>query len=295
MPVLRPWLAALALVVCLLIALAVYAWSVDFRAPEVVSGLGEAAAMVRLQATAMALHLEAAEMHRREVRRMRDAGEAAATLQAARFALADELRAAALLAQAEGDPDRAGEWLAEASRAAPERVDLICLMTDLRTRAADIAERRVELLLLVLRYDSPCANLLVGESFLEADDADAARGYLQRAAKASPQWSAPHLALARLHMLANKPAAAQASGQQALANARGLHSRLNAAAVIRRAGGVAPERWRLIVEWAWRTYAWVLPVVGVFVVLLASPALVRLGRRGVAWARSQRGMAESAS
>ncbi len=295
MPVLRPWPAALALVACLVIALAVYAWSVDFRAPDVVSGLGEAAAAVRLQATAMALHLQAAEMHREEVRRMRDAGEAAARLQAARFALADQLRTAALLAWAEGNPDRAGEWLVEASRAAPERVDLICLMTDLRTRATEAAERRVELLLLVLRYDSPCANLLVGESFLEAGDADAARGYLQRAAQGSPEWPGPHLALARLHMLAGDPAAAQASGQKALAHARDLHSRLNAAAIVRRAGGVAPERWRLIAEWAWRTYAWVLPVVGAFVVLLVSPALVRLGRRGVAWVRSQRGMAQSAS
>jgi len=295
MPVLRPWLAALALVACALIALGVYAWTVEFRAPDIVGGLGRAAAGLRLEAIAMSLHLEAAEMRREEVRRLRAENAAPARRQAARFALANDLRAAALLAEAEGNTDRASEWLTEASRAAPERVDLICLLTDLRTRAAGPNERRMELLRLVYRHDSPCANLLAGQSFLDAADPDAARSYLERAAADSPDWAEPHLALARLDLRAGDLPAARARAAHALAQAEDLPSRLQAAAIIRAAGGAVPPPWQLIAQWAWRGYAWLLPAAVAFVVLLVSPALADLARRAVAWIRSQRGMAESAS
>jgi hypothetical protein len=48
-------------------------------------------------------------------------------------------------------------------------------------------------------------------------------------------------------------------------------------------------------RWQWQHYAYLLPMVGLFVVLLVSPALVAVVRRGVRWLRAQRGMAESAS
>jgi tetratricopeptide (TPR) repeat protein len=293
--VLRPWLAAGALVLSGFIALAAYAWTVDFRPPEVVSGLARASASVRLEAIAMALHREAAEMHRADVRRLRMVSAAPATLQATRFALANELRSAALLAAAEGDTDHATEWVTEASQAAPERVDLICLMTDLRTRDVKADERMLELLRLVERYDAACANLLVGQAFIEAGDTEAAWGYLERAAQKNPDWADPRLALARLCLGAGDRREAWSYAADAYRHAPDLSSRLAAAAIVRRAGGETPEPWRVIVRWAWRTGAWALPAVVAFVVLLASPALFGLGRRGVGWIRAQRGMAESAS
>lgn len=292
---LRPWLVALALVGCGLISLIVYAWSVDFSAPDVVSGLGEAAASVRLEGLGMSLRHAAADMRREEVRRLRAEGASEPRRVQARFALADELRDTALLAEVEGDLDLATECLTEAVQAAPERVDLLCLLTDLRTRDAKPEERRVEFLRLVYEHDAPCAHLMAGESFLEAGDAEAARAYLQRAAEGQPQWAAPRLAMARLELRSGESAAAQQHAAEALRRAPDLRTRLNAAALLRQAGGVAPARWLVIARWLWGSYACAVPMAGVFVVLLAGPALVRLVKRAVAWVQAQRGMAESAS
>jgi tetratricopeptide (TPR) repeat protein len=293
--VLRPWLVALALVGCGLIALTAYAWRVEFRGPAVVSGLSEAAANVRLRGIAMSLRIQAAELRRNEVRRLRAQSAPAAARTQARFALADELRDAALLAEADGDLERAREWMAEAAQAAPERADLRCLLTDLRTREAAPDERRMELLRLVYHHDAPCAHVLAAESFLAAGDTQAARAYLQRAAEADERWAEAHLALARLDLREGDAGAAHANAAQALSLARDLRLRLSAAAVLRAAGGSAPSRVQLTAQWAWRSYAYVLPAAGVFVLLLVSPALVASARRGVAWMRSQRGTAESAS
>lgn len=292
---LRPWLAALALVGCGLISLIVHAWSVDFRAVEVVSGIAEGAVNVRFEGIAMGLRIEAAEMRRSEVRRLRAGGASASRLLDARLALADELRDAALLAEAEGDLDLAKEWMAEAVQAAPERADLRCLLTDLRTRSAEPDERRLALLRLVYEHDGPCALLLAGESFAEAGDSAAARAYLERAVEGAPRWPDAHLALARLELRQSAPEAAVTAASEAFRLARDLPTRLRAAEVIEDAGGAAQPRWEIIARWQWRSYAYLLPMVGLFAVLLVSPALAGLGRRAVAWLRAQRGMAESAS
>jgi tetratricopeptide (TPR) repeat protein len=295
MPMLRPWLAAVALIVCITAAFALDVWRAGFHAPTVVGRLADAATLLRLNAIGMSLHHRAAELHRAEVRRMREAGESPQRIQAARFALADELRAAALLAEAGGVNERAVQWLADATQAAPERVDLLCDLTASRTRDSDPDERRLQLLRLSLAHDAPCANLLVAESFLEADDVEAAYGYLKRAAEAAPAWPKPHLALARLHLAAGSTDDARTRAQQALDHATDLRSRLDAAAIVRRAGGSAPQAWQITAEWLWHSYSRALPFVGAFVLLLISPAIISAGRRGVAWARAQRTAAESAS
>ena len=292
---LRPWLAVLALLVCALGAGGVWAWSVDFHMPAIVSGFAEAAERVRLEGLAMGLHVQAAEMLRDDVRGLRESGAGATELRAVRFALADRLRDAALLAEAEGNDDRAAEWLADAVQAAPERLDLLCVLTDLRTRDARPAERRLELLRLVHRHDAACANLLAGQSFLRGGDVDAARAYLTRAATAAPDWCEPHLAIARLELREQNLEAARARAGRAFETTDDLHARLMAAALLRQASGAAPERWRLMAEWAWREYAHMLPWLAAFAVLLVSPALVGLARRAVGWVRAQRGIEESAS
>jgi len=293
--VLRPWLVALAFVICALISLTVFAWRVDFSAPAVVSGLAEAAANARFTGLAMGLHHQAAAMRRTAVRRLREENAGGGVLTRERFALADELRDGALLAQADGDLDLAREWMTEAAQAAPERVDLLCLLTDFRTRDATPEERRVALLRLVYEHDPPCANLLAGNAFLAAGDSEAARAYLQRAAENAPQWAEPQLALAQLEMRASDPEAAREHAARALSLATDVRVELRAASVLRSAGAFAPPRWRLIARWAWRSYAYVLPSVGVFLVLLFSPAIVRLIKRGLQALRAQRNIAESAS
>ncbi|MBD3292625.1 MAG: hypothetical protein GF393_06845, partial [Armatimonadia bacterium] len=242
---LRPWLAALALLGCGLISLIVYAWSVDFRAPEVVRGLAEGAANVRLEGIAMGLHSEAAEMRRAEVKRLRAEGASASRLLQARLGLADELRDAAVLAEAEGDLDLARKWLTESAQAAPERVDLLCLLTDMRTRGADPEERRMAFLRLVYEHDAPCALLLAGESFVEAGNSAASRAYLERAVEGAPQWAGARLALARLDLRQSLPEAAVAGASEAFQLAQDLPTRLRAAAVIEQAGGTAPPRWEI--------------------------------------------------
>ncbi|MFO8080636.1 MAG: hypothetical protein R6V07_10040 [Armatimonadota bacterium] len=292
---LRPWLAALALIGCALIALAVFAWTVNFAGAAVVSGLAEGAANVRLRGIAMSLQRQAAAMRRDEVRRLRGGNASAAERTMARHALADELRDAALRAEDEGDLALAREWMAEAAQAAPERADLRCLLADLRTRDASPDEHRMALLQLVYEHDTPCASLLAGESFLEAGDSGAARAYLERAGRRAPRWAKPRLALARLELRSGDRDRAREHAAEALALARGLRSELCAAALLDAAGGAAPSRWLLMARWAWRSYAYALPSLVLFVLLLISPMLVRLVKRGVAVVRSQEGITESAS
>jgi tetratricopeptide (TPR) repeat protein len=292
---LRPWLAVLALLGSVFIALVFFAWSVDLSAPAVVNGVAEGAASVRLRGIGMGLHREVAEMRRAEVRRLRRAGAPAAVRASARHALADQLRDGALLADAQDDSALAEGWMAEAAQAAPERVDLLCLLTELRTRETTPEQRRMAFLRLVYEHDAPCACVLAGESFLEAGDSEAARAYLERAIEHAPRWAEPRLLLARLDLRTGDVQSARVHAGHALAVATDLPSELQATALLRSVGGAAPARWLLIGQWAWRRYAYLLPSLGIFVVLLLSPMLLRLVRRGVAAVRSQRGMAESAS
>lgn len=291
----RPWLGALGLAVCGLLWLLVYAWSVHFEAPRVISGLGEAAATLGFEALAANLHVQAAGLHRARVTRLRAQGAAAARLQAERFALADELRTAGLLAAAEGEPGTAAELLANAVRAAPERADLRCLLADLRSRGLPPEERRMALLRLLLEYDVACAHTLVGESFLEAGKLAAAQPYLERATTLCPNWSRPWLDLAKLHLSAGDREQALHSARAALQHARNLHTRLTAAALIRRAGGTGPSACHLVAEHICRNYWPPAALALAFGVFLVHPALVRRVRRGLGPSGDQAKTADSAS
>ncbi len=291
----RPWRAALGLVVCGLIWLGAYAYSVGFAPADLLSGLGRAAAGLRLEGIAMALHLQAAALSRAQVRALRDLGAGETARQEARFALADDLRSAALLAHVEGDEEPAEDLVTEAIRAAPERVDLRCLLVDMRSADLTADERRVALLRLVYETDAACAHLLAGRSFLEAGDGVAAEAYLQRAAELRPDRPEPHLLLAELYRREGDRDEALRSAQAALANAQDLRTRLEATDCIRMAGGVVPERRRLIAEHAWRNYRQAGVPALAFLVFLLHPLLVSAARRRLARRRGQRSMADSAS
>lgn len=294
---LRPWLAALALIACAVAWLTAYAWSVQFQPPAVLEGLARTAESVRLPAIAVRLHVRAAEMHRARVRALREIDAPEAERREARFALANGLRSAALIMQREEEQEVAVELLTEAMQAAPERADLRVLRTDLATRDGPAAERRVELLRLVYRHDQPLAHYLVAQSFLDEGADEAALGYLTRAAEGSDGWAEPHLALARLHLRGGRAEEAADHAREALAAGGDPRTQLAAGDLLRRAGGDAPERWRVIGEYALERYTAAALLAAAFVVLLFSPVLVALGARAVARVREklQRDMPESAS
>jgi len=293
--VVRPWHAALGLAACGLIWLLAFAWSVRFEPAAILSGLGRPAAGLRLGALAMGAHLEAAELSRARVRRLRGEGAAVAALQRTRFDLANELRDAGLLAHADGNAALAEELLTAALQAAPERSDLRCLLVDLRSRALPPDERRVALLELVHESGSACAHMLAGESFLEAGDAEAAQAYLGRAAELRPDWPAPHLLLAEVCWRGGDRAGALANASAALPHAQGLRDRLAATDRMRLAGGRAPERWQVIAEYAWREWWQAGALAAAFVLFLVHPALVAAGGRGLARLRAQPTTADSTS
>lgn len=291
----RPWLGALGLAVCGLLWLLAYAWSVQFDPPRIVGGLGHAAAGLRLPALGVGLHVRAAELHRTRVVALRAQGAAAPRLQEERFALADELRTAGLLADAQGDVAAARDLLADAVRAAPERVDLRCLLTEVRARGQSPEQRRLALLRLLLEHDAACTHTLVGESFLVAGDLAAARPYLERAITLDPTWARPWLALAQVRLQARDRAGALESGVAALQHATSLGHRLAAADLVRRAGGTAPPRWRLIAEHVGRGYWQAGALALAFALFLVHPMLLSRLRAVLRRRGDQENTAESAS
>lgn len=291
----RPWLGALGLAICGLLWLGTYAWSVRFEPPRVVSGLGDAAAALRFEALAVSLHVRAAEMHRAEVVRLRARGAAGPRLQEERFALADELRSAGMLADAQGEAASAAELLANAVRAAPERVDLRCLLADVRARELGPEQRRLALLRLLLEYDAACAHTLVGESFAEAGDTAAARAYLERATALEPDWARPWLALAELHLKTGDREQALDSARVALRCASGLRARLAAAKLVHRAEGEAPPRAQMIAAHIARSYWPAAALALAFAVFLVHPWLLRRLRGALRRADAQEKAADSAS
>ncbi|MGC9316728.1 MAG: hypothetical protein ACP5KN_01680 [Armatimonadota bacterium] len=291
----RPWLAAVAILGCGLLWLAAYSWSVGFDGPRTVAGVARAAAVMRLEGIAMSLHLQRAEALRGHVWQLREEDARAPARRAARFELADALRDAAVLAEREGARELALHLLGEALQAAPERVDLQCLRTDLQTRSMPAGERRVELLRLVLRHDTACANLLAAQSFRREGDLEAAEAYLRRAAEIAPEWSRAHLALAQVLKASGHADGAQFSARRALEAAGGLHERLAAAALLRRLGGEAPEPWRLVAEHVWRSYGHVLLLGVALMVFVFHPGLASAGRSVAMRLRAQSRTRDSAS
>ncbi len=283
----RPWYALLGLAACGVIWLVAFGWSVQFEPTAMMSGLGRAASGLRLNALAMGAHLEATELARARVRRLRNEGAAAATLQRTRFDLANELRDAGLLAYADGNPALAEDLIRAALQAAPERRDLRCLLVDVRSRALTPDERRVALLELVYETDSACAHMLAGENFLTVGDAEAAQAYLARAVELRPDWPTPHLLLAEACRRQGDRAGALTGAQAALQHARTLDERLAAIDLIRMAGGRAPERRQVIVEHVRREWWQVTALATAFALFLVHPTLVAMTRSGLQRLRRQ--------
>jgi hypothetical protein len=171
------------------------------------------------------------------------------------------------------------------------------MLTDLRTRDADPDERRMALLRLVREHEAPRAMLLVGESFLQAEDYDAARIYLERSLEHATirLMARPYLALTRTELGAGNIMAARAAAGWALINARDLDAHLQAADLLRRTGGEPGPRWKMVAGWMWERYGALLPGIAVYLIVLISPALVGLGRRVGAWIGSYRKTPQSAS
>ncbi|MGD9497978.1 MAG: hypothetical protein AB7Y46_16865 [Armatimonadota bacterium] len=290
----RPWLAALALLVCGLMWLTAYAWSVDFVPAEVLSGLGRAAAALRLEGIGIALHLQAAKLWRAQVHSVREGGSPADG-QSARFALADELGAAALLARVEGGAPLAEELAAEAVRAAPERADLRCLLVELRCAKLPAPQRRMAILRLVHETDAACAHLLAGQCFLAAGDAEAAEAYLKRAVELRSDVVGANLLLAELALRRADREEAAARAAAAFGHAQSLRARLQALERLRRAGGDAPPRWRVAAQHIWEHY-WPAGALGLaFVLFLVHPALIAAAMHAAARLRGQDKTAQSAS
>lgn len=294
---LRPWLAALGLFACAIGWFTAFAWSVQFDPPALLAGLGDAADGMRLPAMAVTLHMRAAELHRAHVRRMRETQAPGAERRDVRFALADRLRSAALIMHRSGDATAAASLLTEALQAAPERTELRSQLVDITTRETSLGQRRVELLRLVHSHADPLAFFLVGQSFIEEGNDEAAAGYLSRAAERSPRWAEAHLELARLHLRAGDLDDSAEHAAIALAEADDLTQRLAAATLARRAGAWAPPQHQIIAQFALARYQGVALLLAAFTVLLFSPALVTLATNAVGRLRGllQRSISDSAS
>lgn len=276
----RPWVGGLAILLCALAWLGALAYRAQFRPAGMYEGLAQAAAAGRLEGIAIALHLEAADAYRGQVQHLRAQGAPRAELKGARHALADQLKAAAMILWRQGEPRAASRHLDAAAKAAPERLDLGCLLTQARVRCGEEPDLRLALLRLAYRHDAACALYLLGRTFLEENRLEEATAYLQRAAEKDPSQSGAHLLLAEIRLEQNDRAGALASASQAYDNARSLQGRLAAAALTDRAGGRAPSRTAIIADAYWRRYRYLAVTLAALAIFLFHPALGRALRRG---------------
>ncbi len=194
----RPWLGGVAMVALVVIWLGALAWSVQLRRSGMYDGLGEAAATVRLNGIALWCYLQSAEQWRERVRELRASGAPAEQSLAARSALANRLRAAWLVAAGDEQHALALEYLRRAVRAAPERVDLRCLLIRARADAAEDVDPKMEFLRLAYRHDAACALWMLGEIFWQDGQPEAAEAYLRRAVARKPELAGAHLLLAEI-------------------------------------------------------------------------------------------------
>lgn len=276
----RPWVGGLAILLCALAWLGALAYRAQFRPAGMYEGLAGAAAAARLEGIAIALHLEAADAHRRQVQQLRAQGVARPRLKAARFALADQLKAAAMILWHQGEAQAASRHLDAAVKAAPERLDLRCLLIQARVRWGEEPDLRLALLRLAYRHDAACALYLLGRTFLEENRLEEATAYLQRAAERDPRQSGAHLLLAEIGLKQNDRPGALGSASQAYRSARSLQERLAAAALTDRAGGRVPSRAAIMAEAYWRRYRYLAVTLAALAIFLFHPALGRTLRRG---------------
>ena len=292
MALVRPWLGGVAALIIALAWLVGLAWSVDWQPAGIYDGLGGAAEAVRLDGLAIAAGLQAAEELRVQVRGLRDAGVGREQLTAARSALANQLRAAYLVATRDGQHELALGYLADAVKAAPERLDLQCLLIRARAQAGDDLDERMSLLKLAYRTDAACAHWMLGEIFLAEGRTDTALTFLQRAVARRPDLGPAHLLLSRIYLQAGDRKTALDRATLAWQHARGLQERLAAAEQVRASGGGAPPREQIIAEDLLRQYGWAALSGLALLLFLVHPAIVGAIRRRRG---RQRSSADSAS
>ena len=276
----RPWVGGLAVLLCGLVWLTVLAYRAGFEVGAVCDALARAGAALRLDGIAVALHLEAADAYRAQIRELRDQEAPAAERRRVRYALADQLKAAALILWAEGEPQAAARHLDAAVKAAPERLDLACLRLQGRVKTGEEPDLRLALLRFAYRHDAACAHYLLGRIYFEEGRLDEAIAYLERAVERAPGYAAAHLLLARIRLERDDRAGAVESATRACDSAQDLREMLAAHALVQSLGGEVPPRALFLAEAYWYSYRYAALTVVALLLFLFHPALGRALGRG---------------
>jgi len=257
----------------------VEAYRADFEGGAVYDALARAGVTVGLEGIAVALHLEAAGLYRAQVHELRSEGASRADLRASRYALADQLKAAGLILWRQGEVRGAAHYLDAAAKAAPERLDLRCLLIQARVKTGEEPDLRLALLRLAYRHDAACAHYLLGRMFSQEGRSQEAVAYLERAVEKAPGYTAAHLLLAEIRLKNGDHEGAAQSAGLACESARNLREMLAAHALIQRLGGEAPPRAVFVAEAYWYPYRYVALTMAALLIFLFHPAIGRMLRR----------------
>jgi len=276
----RPWVGGLGILLCGLAWLGVEAYRADFEGGAVCDVLARASAAASLEGIAVALHLKAADLYRAQVHALRAEGASRAELRATRYALADQVKAAGLILWRQGELRGAAHYLDAAVKAAPERLDLKCLLIQARVKTGEEPDLRLALLRLAYRHDAACAHYLLGRMFLEEGRSEEAAAYLERAIQKAPGYTAAHLLLAEVRLRNGNREGAVESAGRACESARNLREMLAAHALIQRLDSEAPARAVFVAEAYWYAYRYVALTVAALLVFLFHPAIGKALRRG---------------
>jgi len=260
--------------------LGVVTYRADFEGGAVCDALAHASAAAGLEGIAAALHLEAADLYRAQVRELRSERASRADLRAWRYALADQVKAAGLILWRQGELRGAAHYLDAAVKAAPERLDLRCLLVQARVKTGEEPDLRLALLRLAYRHDAACAHYLLGRMFFQEDRSEEAVAYLERAIQKAPGYTAAHLLLAEVRLKKGDHEGAAGSAERACESARNLREMLAAHALIQRLGCEAPARAVFVAEAYWYAYRYVALTGAALLVFLFHPAIGKALRRG---------------
>lgn len=275
----RPWLGGVAIIVVLLAWGWALAWSVGYQPAAIYARLAVTADAVGLDGLAIAAHLQSAELQRQHLGALRQSGGAPGEQLALRSELANQLRDAYAIAMSHGYRELALSYLRAATKAAPERVDLQCLLLQAQREAGETIDYKMSLLRLAYRYDAACAHRLLAEQFLREGKRDTARAYLQRAVAKMPELGAAHLLWSAIDEQEGKRESALEHALLALRHARDLNERLAAAEQVRACGGSAPPRGQIIAEHILRVYGWGALSGLALLLFLWHPAIIAALRR----------------
>ena len=268
------------ILLCGLAWLGVVTYRADFEGGAVCDALAHASAAAGLEGIAAALHLEAADLYRAQVRELRSERASRADLRAWRYALADQVKAAGLILWRQGELRGAAHYLDAAVKAAPERLDLRCLLVQARVKTGEEPDLRLALLRLAYRHDAACAHYLLGRMFFQEDRSEEAVAYLERAIQKAPGYTVAHLLLAEVRLKKGDHEGAAGSAERACESARNLREMLAAHALIQLLGCEAPARAVFVAEAYWYAYRYVALTGAALLVFLFHPAIGKTLRRG---------------